>query len=153
MGSGPGSCINSGRAEEPQKGREPQALCGRPFSISHGGLDLQRRPSFLVPAGPAPTQPGPRQSSLTPTAPLGPRSDSLLTPLILSPKYFWVRLLLAAAPPALRGILPAAKMLKALLGVPAPSDHPPVLPTGRRELSTGHPRVRGRRCFQSETVQ
>lgn len=80
----------------------------------------------------APTQPSPRKLSLTPTTPLGPRSALLLTLLILFPKYFWIRLLLATPSThthTLRGNLLAAQ-LHSLAGCACgPSDHPLVLCT------------------------
>ena len=107
--------------------RAPRPCATRPQPQGPGSVAETQLPRTCIPA---PTQPGPRKSSLTPTTPLGPRSDLLLTPLILSPKYFWIRLLLATcAPLTLRGNLPAAQLHRVLQGAPAPLGPPPVLGT------------------------
>ena len=76
--------------------RAPRPCATWPQPQGPGSVVETQLPRTCIPA---PTHSGPRKSSLTPTAPLGPRSDLLLTPLILSPKYFWIRLLLATFPP------------------------------------------------------
>lgn len=106
--------------------RAPRPCAARPQPQGPGSVVETQLPRTCIPA---PTQPGPRELSLTPTAPLGPRSDLLLTPLILSPKYFWIRLLLATLPPHSEVQPSGRPAAQSPAGSPAPLGPLPVLRT------------------------
>ena len=63
--------------------RAPRPCAARPQPQGPGSVVETQLPRTCIPA---PTQPGPRESSLTPTAPLGPRQSSLTPTAPLGPR-------------------------------------------------------------------